>query len=276
MSRSTALAVFRVFLLIGLTVYIIVIQGLTLLLRLPFARQLQVHWHRWCCRAIGMQLIVSGVPLVSGPALFVSNHVSYIDIAALGSVVDASFISRADVRAWPVFGFLATLQRTMFIERKPRYARQQMRELSDRLATGDRLILFPEGMSSDGNAILPFKSSLFAAAEIEVNGKPVQIQPISLAYTRIDGIPLGRLSRPIYAWYGDMEFAPHFWHMLGFGRFRVEFTLHDPVTLDQFASRKELSQYCERVVTVGFSHALSGRTKHKLETAPAVGAPSTA
>ncbi len=276
MRRSTALAVFRIFLLTGLTGYIIVIQGLTLLLRLPFARQLPVHWHGWCCRTIGMEVTVSGRPLVKGPGLFVSNHVSYIDIAALGSVVDASFVSRADVRNWPVFGFLATLQRTIFIERKPRYVRQQMRALSERLATGDRLILFPEGTSSDGNSILPFKSSLFAAAEIEVAGHPVQVQPISVAYTRIDGVPMGRLMRPIYAWYGDMEFAPHFWHMLGFGRFVVEITLHDPVTLDRFVSRKELTQYCERAVTAGFSRALSGRTEQKPALAPALDVPSTA
>lgn len=220
--------------------------------------------------------MLSGRPLIKGPALFVANHVSYIDIAALGSFLDASFVSRADIRDWPVFGFLATLQRTIFIERNPRYVREQMKELSARLAAGDRLVLFPEGTSSDGNTILPFKSSLFAAAEIEVEGHPVQVQPISIAYTRLDGMPLGRLLRPIYAWYGDMEFAPHFWHMLGFGRFCVEITLHDPVTLDQFRSRKELTQYCERVVTAGFSRALSGRSDMALDMVSATDAPSTA
>ena len=165
-----------------------------------------------------MDVEVRGSPLVSGPALFVSNHVSYLDVTAIGSVVDGSFVSRADVRDWLIFGFLSRLQKTVFIERRPRYARQQLLELSGRLGSGDRLILFPEGTSSDGNMILPFKSTLFAVAETQVDGRSIPVRPISIAYTRLDGLPLGRLLRPIYAWYGDMDFAPTFgssWAMAG-------------------------------------------------------------
>lgn len=272
MTRSTCLAVFRVTLLVGLAIIILIFQGSLILMRSSFSSRLPVFWNDWCRRVVGMEVTVSGRPLVRGSALFVANHISYLDIAALGSVVNASFISRADVRNWPVFGFLAKLQKTIFLERKPRYIRQQMVELKDRLAAGDRLILFPEGTSSDGNTILPFKSSLFAATDISVECSPVQVQPISIAYTRLDGLPLGRLMRPIYAWYGDMEFVPHFWHLLGFGRFRVDLMVHDPVNPNLFSSRKELAQYCERVITDGFSRLLSGRPK----CPPPIDGPSTA
>ena len=162
MRRSTALAIFRVFLLIGLTVYIIVIQGLTLLLRLPFARQLPVHWHGWCCRAIGMQLIVSGRPSGFGPSAVRFQPCLVYRYRRAWLCFGCEFFARADVRGWPVFGFLATLQRTIFVERKPRFARQQMRELSDRLATGDRLICFPKGRAA---TVMPFCPSRAACLQ---------------------------------------------------------------------------------------------------------------
>ena len=135
-----------------------------------------------------------------------------------------------------------------------------MLELSGRLGAGDRLILFPEGTSSDGNTILPFKSTLFAIAATQIEARAIPVQPISITYTRLDGFPLGRLLRPIYAWYGDMPFAPHFWHLLGYGRFQVEITIHDPIRLEDFESRKALAGYCEQEVTRGFSQALAGRS----------------
>jgi len=245
--------------LAGVALFIVVTQTPALHFKLKVSQKLPRLWHGWCRRIMGMEVEVRGSALVSGPALFVSNHISYLDVTAIGSVVDGSFVSRADVRDWPIFGYLSRLQRTAFIERQPRYARQQMLELSTRLGTGDRLILFPEGTSSDGNTILPFKSTLFAIAETQIEGRSIPVQPISIAYTRLDGFPLGRLLRPIYAWYGDMEFAPHFWQLLGYGRFRVEITVHDPIKIESFESRKALAEYCERTVVRGFSRSLAGR-----------------
>ncbi len=259
-----------------LTVFIILVQGSALALRTNMSRWLPKVWLGWCRRTIGMDVSVAGGALVEGPALFVSNHISYLDVIAIGSVIDGSFVSRADIRHWPIFGFLATLQRTVFIERNPRHARQHREELTSRLSSGDRLIFFPEGTSSDGTTILPFKSSLFSAAELEANERPVPVQPISIAYTRLDGLPLGRLMRPLYAWYGDMDFAPHFWQLLGLGRFKVEITVHDAVTLGGFHSRKELARYCERTITNGFSKSIAGRGDDARALAPPLDTPTTA
>jgi 1-acyl-sn-glycerol-3-phosphate acyltransferase len=259
MTRSTSLAVLRLFFMTWLTVFIVVVQGSALVLRANVSRWLPKVWLGWCRHAIGMDVLVTGEALVEGPTLFVSNHISYLDVIAIGSVIDGSFVSRADIRHWPVIGFLATLQRTIFIERNPRHTHQHRAELKSRLLRGDRLILFPEGTSSDGTKILPFKSSLFSVAELKVNERYVPVQPISITYTRLDGLPLGRLMRPLYAWYGDMEFAPHLWKLLGLGRFKVEIIVHDAVTLEGFSSRKELACYCERAITKGFSRSITGR-----------------
>ncbi len=266
MSRSASLAIFRSLLLVISGFLIVATQAPSLFLRHKIFQKLSLFWHRWCRRIIGMKIEIKGASLVSGPALFVSNHISYLDVTAIGSVVDGVFVSRADVRDWPVFGFLARLQRTIFIKRCPRYARQQLLELSGRLCAGDRLILFPEGTSSDGNTILPFKSTLFAVAETQVAARAIPVQPISIAYTRLDGFPLGRLFRPIYAWYGDMPFASHLWRLMGYGRFQVEITIHDPIRFEEFESRKALARYCEQEVTRGFSRSLAGRSAITAQT----------
>ncbi len=149
--------------------------------------------------------------------------------------------SKAEVSRWPIFGWLAKLQRTIFVERADRAgAARQRDEIRRRLDAGDNLILFPEGTSGDGIHLLPFKSTLFAAAEDE----RVMVQPVSVVYRLLDGIPLGRFYRPFFAWYGDMTMAPHLWKMLGLGQLTVVMTFHEPVRLKDFGSRKLLSEHC--------------------------------
>lgn len=276
MLRSTTLAVFRGLMLLCIVVYIIVVLGPAKALGLKAAGRLPHRWHGMCRRIIGMDVKLHGNPIPQGPVLFVSNHTSYLDITAIGSVVYGNFVARGDLRSWPLFGYLATLQKTIFIDRQPRFARQHMEELKQRLEDGDSLILFPEGTSGDGNSVLPFKSSLFSVADVRFGGRAIPVQPISIAYTRLDGFPLGRLLRPIYAWYGDMGFVSHFWYLLGFGRFQVEIVFHEPVSFDDFASRKALAKHCEKVVSHGFSRLIAGRFVAAPGTAPAIGAPASA
>ncbi len=257
--RSNGLAALRGAGLLLAVIAVIAIQRPAMALRLRVAGVVPHRWHRWCCRLIGIDVAVRGRPFEGGPALYVANHVSYLDVSALGSVVNASFIARADVADWPVFGYLSRLQRTVFVERRARYARAQRAELQRRLAAGDSLILFPEGTSGCGTHMLAFKSTLFAVAALEVSGRPITVQPISIAYTRLDGMPLGRLMRPFYAWYGDMPFLAHFWCLLGIGRLGVDIVFHPPVDLRGFGSRKALAHHCETVVRRGFAQALAGR-----------------
>src|SRR3546814_16535447 len=90
--------------------------------------------------------------------------------------------------------------------------------MTRRLEAGDDLVLLPEGTSGDGNRVLAFKSALFSVAERRTQGEPLTVQPVSIAYTRLDGLTLGRYLRPLFAWYGDMELGPHLWHAIGLGR----------------------------------------------------------
>ncbi|MBY0430383.1 MAG: 1-acyl-sn-glycerol-3-phosphate acyltransferase, partial [Rhodospirillales bacterium] len=99
----------------------------------------------------------------------------------------------------------------------------------------------------------------FSVAEKPVAGRPVMVQPVSMAYTKLDGMPLGVCWRPFVAWYGDMELAPHLWAVLGMGRLRVEVEFHAPVSFAAFGSRKAMADHCRKVVARGVSQALTGR-----------------
>jgi 1-acyl-sn-glycerol-3-phosphate acyltransferase len=196
---------------------------------------------------------------VTRPTLFVCNHTSYIDIEALGAVVPGCFVAKSEVAGWPGFGLLAKLQRTIFVERRAQRTAGQRDVMAERLAAGDNLMLFAEGTSNDGNRVLPFKSALFSVAEQPINGSPVTVQPVSIAYTRLDGMPLMRHMRPLFAWYGDMELAGHLWTLLGTGDITVVIEFHSPVTMDQFGSRKALATHCHQVIAAGVSAAIHGR-----------------
>jgi lyso-ornithine lipid O-acyltransferase len=256
---STALRLSRLMLYLGWTFGLMPIQGIGLWLNRPWSATLPAFYHRGCCRILGFQLRTIGVPTASRPALFASNHVSYTDITVLGALIIGSFVAKAEVAGWPLFGWLAKLQRTVFVDRQVRSTRAQREAMVGRLAAGDALILFPEGTSGDGNHVLPFKSALFGAAEVVPAAGPIAVQPVSIAYTRLDGMPLGRLLRPFFAWYGSAELAPHLWTMLGLGTVEVVVEFHPPTSFGDCGSRKMLARYCEARVAGGMAAALAGR-----------------
>lgn len=247
------------------------VQAVAVALGLPLRRRLPYAYHRLVARIIGLDVVLEGTPVAHRPVLFVGNHVSYLDITALAAAVECSFVAKAEIAAWPFFGWLAKLQRTVFVERRASRAADQRDEIKDRLSAGDNLVLFPEGTSSDGIHVRPFKSALFAVADREVAGRYVTVQPFSLAYTRLDGLPVGREWRPLYAWYGDMELPGHLWRVLGLGRVRAELILHEPVTMDAFPDRKAMAEHCECVVAEGLARANAGRA----EALPAPTSPAT-
>ena len=238
---------------------LIPVQAVCLALRLDFARKWPVIVYRLFAFLIGIRIVAVGTPVKSRQVLFVANHTSYADIVVLGALLEACFVAKQEVATWPVFGLCARISRTLFIDRNPRRAAGHAEALRDRLVAGDSLILFPEGTSSDGNFVLPFRSALFSAAAIRLDGRPVRVQPVSVAYTHLDGIPMGRHLRPFFAWYGEMEMAPHLWQMLGIGRSRVEVRFHEPVTIDRFGSRKEMAVQCQAIVAAGVAGSLTGR-----------------
>src|SRR3954467_12754663 len=160
-------------------------------------------WHRILVKAIGLRIHAHGSLVEKRPLLVACNHVSWTDIMVLGSLVDVTFIAKADLAGWPVFGFLAGLQRTLFVERERRgRAGTQAGEIAGRLAGNEAVVLFAEGSTGDGNHLLPFKSTLFGAARMALSGAgaTVYIQPVAIAYTKLHGMPMGRQHRQLAAW----------------------------------------------------------------------------
>jgi len=246
---------------LAITLPLMPLQWLFVRLRSPLADKLPRAYHRLSSRVLGFDVTVLGTRSTSRPTLFVSNHTSYLDIEILGSVIEGSFIAKAEVANWPLFGWLAKLQRTVFVDRRQRSTHQHRDAIIDRLSAGDNLILFPEGTSDDGTRVLPFKSALFAAVHGAKFPHPITVQPVSIAYVRLNGMPMGRLYRPFFAWYGDMDMASHLWAMLGLGWAGVVVHFHEVVTPERFATRKELAEYCWQVVASGVAAANSGRSQ---------------
>jgi 1-acyl-sn-glycerol-3-phosphate acyltransferase len=229
-----------------------------------------LRFHRMLCWLMGFKVRVEGAPATTTPILFVANHASYLDIPVLGSILPASFIAKADVASWPIIGFLARMQNTVFVERRASKAAQQRDQLQQRLAKGHNLVLFAEGTSSDGLRVLPFKSSLFSIAESAMAANSFTIQPVSITCTELDGLPLTRALRPYYAWYGDMTLAGHLWNVLKFGHFTVEVTFHASIRPEDFSDRKALAQYCQSHVARGIEHSLTRRPEPEPKAMPAL------
>jgi len=207
-------------------------------------------WHRAVCFIFNIKVHVHGDISTDAQTLFVSNHISYLDIPAIGGLLNASFIAKSDVEGWPVFGFLSKLQRTIFI-RRDRAAFQKARDkVQQRLHMGHSLILFAEGTSTDGHDILPLKSGLFSLVEPDkdtaANTPPLRVQPMTVRIDTTNGVSLQNGGeRDIYAWHGDMELAPHLWQLAKSRGAEISLFFHPPLDSAVIAKgRKEIAKTC--------------------------------
>lgn len=228
----------------------------------PVMRTLPRRWHRIMARAIGIRIDVHGAPAGERPLMLVSNHVSWKDILVLGAVADVVFVAKSEVRTWPVFGWLARLQRSVFVERERRRSTSaQVSDMAARLSAGEIVVLFPEGTTSDGNALLPFKTSLFGAAAAALPQLPdgrVHIQPVTIAYTGFHGMPMGRYHRPIASWPGDVALGPHLLAVLREGALEVDVIFGEPVVFDRSSDRKATARQMEAGIRTTLAAALGG------------------
>lgn len=223
------------------------------------------HWyHRQVCRLLGIRLHVEGQIVENAPVLVVANHVSWLDIPVLSAVAPLSFVAKKEVGTWPFVSSLAHLQRSVFIDRTRRTAvGQTTNEIIERLKSGDTIVLFAEGTSSDGNRVLPFKTPLFAAVKPTLANGHTEVgacvQTLTIAYTHLHGIPLSRTRRSLVGWYGDMEMASHAWELLKAGPLDAKIHISPPVPLSDFTDRKELARYTEAVIRQSLAKLLHGR-----------------
>lgn len=269
-------AAFNLLAIATVAAFLIPTQYLVLRLKVGAPHVIPRVFHRAVARIIGARIVQVGDIAADRPLLFAINHASWLDITVFGSVTPVAFVAKREVATWPVIGLFAKLQRSVFVERTRQRTVEHRNEMLVRLDDGERIGLFPEGTSSDGNRVLPFKSAFFAVAEHRTDGKALPVQPVSIAYVGLNGLPLSRDDRPMFAWYADMDLAPHLWGVLGAGSVTVTVQFHPVVTIDQFASRKELAQHCEEVVGQGVSAAISGRLPTALDRPQQTGATAAA
>jgi len=245
------------------TLAIVPVQSVVLVAMPRYWHVLPRMWHRTTCRLIGIRIERLAPRRHGKPVLYVANHISWLDILVLGGVLPkASFVAKAEVQSWGVFGWLAGLHRTLYVDRARRSASAAQRDsLAERVQEGSSLILFPEGTSTDGMRVLKFKSSLFSVAERadEAAHHDLIIQPITLAYTEVNGMPLTRALKPIVAWLGDAELVGHLKALIGVGRLSATVEFHEPVTFTDMGCRKVLATHCEGVIRTGLERA------HRLE-----------
>ena len=215
--------------------------------------RLPIAFHRLFLRLFGIRVSVRGAPPEPGhPTLVLANHVSWLDIPVMGSLLPLSFIAKQEIAGWPVFGFCARLQRCIFLDRTRKAATAETNAaVAERLAAGDAIVLFPEGTTGDGNRLLPFRSSLVGAARAaiaESAHEAVRIQPFAIAYRRRHGLPVTRRERPAIAWYGDMDLVPHVAAWARGGPLDVVVTWGEPLPFGRDTDRKRATAETERSV----------------------------
>lgn len=216
----------------------------------------------WACRVIGLRREVLGTP-VRTPGAFVSNHVSWLDIFVLNAGKPLYFVAKSEVRGWSGIGWLARGTGTVFIRRDRRDAVSQTRLFEDRLMAGHPLLFFPEGTSTDGEQVLPFKTTLFEAFLSARLRDRLSIQPVTLRYTA----PRGQDPR-YYGWWGDMEFGPNLLQILATPRQgKVMVIYHPPQPVAAARGRKDLALRAETAVRFGLEQGAAMPVEAETEKA---------
>lgn len=227
-------------------------QAVMLRLGPRVAQWLPVWFHRYALAVMGVRRDVRGAS--RGPALLVSNHVSWLDVMVIGACRPTAFVGKAEIALWPVFGALARLQDTLFVDRDRRLgAAADARDMARRLAIGQGIAVFAEGTSSDGCGVLPFRSALLGAVE----GAPAIVQSVAVAYLARDGGRLDAAGRRDVAWWGDKELAPHLVAILGARSLDVRVEFGAPFEPAPGETRKTLARQLENEVRARVEAALA-------------------
>jgi 1-acyl-sn-glycerol-3-phosphate acyltransferase len=247
-----------------MTPLLISLQWLLDKLGLPGRGFIATHYYRVLCKLLRMRVRVVGEPVHDRAVLFASNHVSWADILVIGSIAPVAFVAKREVASWPLVGVTARLQRTVFVDRTRRQQTSQaVAEIVKRLLGGTPVVLFAEGTSSDGNHVLPFRSALLGAIEEAGSHakRGILIQPMSICYTGLHGIPMGRQHRTLVAWYGDLDFMPHIRAFIARGAVDAVVSYGEPIATDGTVDRKAMTKRLEGAVRTLTAATLRGRPR---------------
>lgn len=253
--------------LTGFALFLAGTCGLAILLRLADAfrpeRIDRTPWAARCfkqaCQCLGFQIRVHGEPAEAN-ALYVANHISWSDIPILGTISPLRFLSKAEVGAWPIIGWLARQAGTLFIQRGSGQARRVKAQISDCLNAGEAVLVFPEGTTSTGVAVLPIHGLLLASAR--ETGRP--IQPITIGYRR-DQRP-----DPLAPFVGDDSFHHHLIRLLRQPPTRVDIVIHPTVDAGETESSQQLTAHIHQLISAGLKRIHAG--EFETQTASAISA----
>lgn len=206
---------------------------------------LQAFWAKAVRRVLRLEVEVRGACPPGGPFLVVSNHLGYLDIAVLSGLLPVTFVSKSEVRSWPFIGFLARTAGTIFVDREDLHmAKDFVERIRCRLAAGENVHVFPEGTSSRGETVLPFKTAAFASA---ASMPGIRVLPVRIDLLTVGGKSAGGDLRDVACWHGDMEFVPHFWNFLGAGGARFLVRIGAPIECGPL-DRKSIAQGVHRAI----------------------------
>lgn len=218
------------------------------------------RWIHWLlCRVLGLRVQVVGRPVFSGVAAWVGNHLSYLDVPVLGSLGRMRFVAKQEVAGWPLFGWLAGLQCTVYVSRRARDAGVAIERFADAVAAGGVVVLFAEGTSSDGSAVRAFRPTLLqvlmASAPTDAISREADVQAFTLRLQAVDGraVDQSRI-RDLYAYHGDAVLLPHLKRFLQLRGARLQVVFHPPVAPSGFVDRRALAAHLQRQVEWGLAH----------------------
>ncbi len=252
--------IYKISAIVMLTVVLSIIGLPWILLGKQVPIWISIAWHKTALKILNIRVNIHGKKIQSRKSgMFCSNHLSYLDIMVLGSVIGGRFVSRADVRHWPFIGYLARRQGTIFIERNKKHAEKHITMLGNALNKSLPLIVFAEGTSTDGVTVLPMKSTLFqpliSNTQAQTDSvKSIPIQPVTISYKKHGGLPMGRVYEPLCAWYGDMDLASHLSEFLALGAIEVEVIFHPTTSIENFdGNRKLLAENLHQTIKQGLT-----------------------
>ena len=257
----TILAILK-FVLFALLILVLVPPQIIILLftKGTISRIIPLLWMKIVCRIFCIRIEVEGQPYREGQVITMCNHLSYLDIPVVGSVIPDSFVSKADVAKWKLFGFLAGLRQTAYVVRGSKDPVLASASVENRLKEGDNLIIFPEGTSTDGQEVIEFKRGVFARA-IDANVAGLQIQPATLHVTLANGKPVKtQEDRDLYTWHNgmddDYELQHHLWNFAKSGGVTIRLMFHDVISVNDYDDRKILAKDTHKAVSMGLQNSI--------------------
>ena len=240
---------FKVITIATWILFLLPIQVLLIIIRSKLRFFLPIVFHKFLLKILGVKVEIIGDPSNHKPLILVGNHSSYLDIIILGSVLPVCFVAKSEIKGWFLFGFLASLQNSIFIDRRNLKAFDSLNKVTKNLSANFAIIIFPEGTTNNGKKVLKFKPSLFKIFE---DDSTLGLQNFSLCYTHINSMPLDNRMRPFIAWYGSMSLITHLKRLLKYSSIRAKLKFH-PNIIPKGMNRKNLSEESRKQVIKGIN-----------------------